>query len=89
MLLTQYRTHIEFYPSQILAPMLLYPMVYLIYVVNAEINYDLLPNSENEGVENRNPGVYHYFTTRLLSFLMCCLSIHNICLLTGMSWVLT
>lgn len=39
-------------------------MVCLVYVINADINYDVLPNSENEGVETRNPVVYHYFTTR-------------------------
>lgn len=46
--------------------MLLYPMVCLIYVVNAEINYDLLPNSENEGVENTPLFI-------IISPLGCCL----------------
>lgn len=69
--------------------MLLSPIACLTYVLNEEINYNLLPNSKNEGVENRNPRVYHYFATRLLSFLVCCLSIHNICFFTGMSWLLT
>lgn len=77
MLLTQYGTHtLNSTPPKILAPMLSYPMICLTSIVNAATNYDLLPNSENEGVENTNPALYHYFTTRLLCFFSDVLFVH-------------
>lgn len=78
MLLTQYGTHtLNSSPPEILAPMLSYPVICLIHILKSKTYYDLLPNSENEGVENRNPRVYHYFTTRFLHFFPDVLSVHT------------
>lgn len=48
--------------------MLSYFMICFIFIVNVVINYDLLFNSENEGVENINFVFYYYFIIRFLCF---------------------